>query len=167
MMPHTAPELLPAALAQRFDLLAADATEYALFLTDTDGRLLCWNVGAERLFGYRTDEIIGQHFSRFFSPEDVISGQPEHELKTAREGGQAEGIRWQVRKDGTRLWCKANVTALYNEAKQINAFARVMHDLTDTEERAAVEKRADGLAEANRSIRADAEDRGRHPSPVS
>ncbi len=148
--PHDSTDLTPETLARRFDLLAADAVEYALFMMDPDGRLVCWNLGAERLFGYRTDEIIGRHFSRFFSPEDVVSGQPEYELKTAREGGHADGIRWQVRKDGSRFWCRANVTALYNEAKQVHAFARVMHDLTDTQSREAVERRADGLAEANR-----------------
>ncbi len=141
---------LPAAMAQRFDLLSADTTEYALYLVDPNGRLMCWNLGAERLFGYRTDEAVGQHFSRFFSPEDVIAGQPEYELRAAREGGHADSLRWQVRKDGSRFWCKATVTALYNEAKQVTAFARVMHDLTDTQAQEAVARRADDLAEANR-----------------
>ena len=150
MNPHDATNVPPDFLAQRFDLLAADATEYALFMTDPDGRLVCWNLGAERLFGYRTDEVVGHHFSRFFSPEDVINGQPEYELRTAREGGHADSIRWQLRKDGSRFWCKAHVTALYNEAKQVHGFARVMHDLTDAEECEAVRKRADGLAAANR-----------------
>jgi PAS domain S-box-containing protein len=150
MNTHDASTAPPEALAQRFDLLAADATEYALFMTDTAGHVLCWNLGAERLFGYRADEVVGQHFSRFFSPEDVISGQPEHELKTAGDSGHAHGVRWQLRKDGSRFWCTANVTALYNETKQIHAFARVMHDLTDTQAREAETKRADGLAEANR-----------------
>ena len=137
-------------LAERFDLLAAGATEYALFVVDPGGKLVCWNLGAERLFGYRTDEVIGQHFSRFFSPEDIRSGQPEHELKTAQDVGHADGARWQLRKDGSRFWCKANVTALYNETKQVHAFARVMHDLTATQAREAETVRADGLAEANR-----------------
>src|SRR5436305_795309 len=135
-------------LARRFDLLAAGATEYALFVIDPNGKLVCWNLGAERLFGYRTDEAIGRHFSRFFSPEDVISGQPEHELKTARADGKADALRWQVRMDGSRFWCQATLTALYNEKKQIHAFARVMHDLTADQECEAEKKRADDLAEA-------------------
>src|SRR5215211_5837888 len=85
-------------LAERFDLLAADAKEYAVFLLEEDGRLICWNPGAERLFGYRADEVVGQHFSRFFSPEDVRSGRPEHELKTALAEGRCDGVAWQVRK---------------------------------------------------------------------
>ena len=63
--------LSPQQIEERFDLLAADAKEYAIFLLGQDGRLICWNPGAERLFGYQSSEIIGQHFSRFFSPEDI------------------------------------------------------------------------------------------------
>ena len=150
MNPHDAPPAPHDALARRFDLLAADATEYALFLTDPAGLLVCWNLGAERLFGYRTDEVVGQHFSRFFATEDVITGQPEYELRCARDTGHADSVRWQVRKDGSRFWCKATVTALYNETWQIHAFARVMHDLTEDRAREAEHKRAESLAEANR-----------------
>ena len=114
------------------------------------GDLLCWNAGAERLFGYQSDEIIGQHFSRFFSPEDILTGQPEHELKTALADGRADSDCWQVRKDGTRFWCRATVTPLLDENKQARSFARVMHDLTESEAVQAQRKRADGLAEANR-----------------
>src|SRR4051812_1095861 len=91
-------------LEQRFDLLATDAKEYAVFVIDPAGVLLCWNPGAERLFGYRPAEALGKHFSLFFSPEDIRSGQPEYELKTAA-AGHCSGDRWQLRKDGTRFWC--------------------------------------------------------------
>ncbi|MCE9562145.1 MAG: response regulator [Planctomycetes bacterium] len=138
-------------IGERFDLLATDAKEYAIFLADPDGNLLCWNPGAERLFGYRADEIIGQHFSRFFSPEDVCSGQPEHELKVAADQGRSDSVRWQVRKDGTRFWCQSVVTPLLNEKKQARSFARVMHDLTESQATEAQRRRADGLAEANRN----------------
>jgi len=138
-------------MGKRFDLLATDVKEYALFLVDPAGTLLCWNPGAERLFGYRSDEIIGQHFSRFFSPEDTVTGQPEHELAAASTGGRAVSNCWQVRKDGTRFWCQAVVTPLFDEKKQARSFARVMHDLTESEAVQAQRKRADGLAEANRS----------------
>ena len=135
----------------RFDLLATDAKEYALFLVTLDGRLLCWNAGAEHLFGYQTNEIIGQHFSRFFAPEDIVGGQPEHELKSALAEGRAESNCWQVRKDGSRFWCQAIVTPLLGEDKQTRSFARVIHDLTESQSERAQRKRADGLAEANRS----------------
>src|SRR3954468_17177787 len=88
--------LSPRELEERFDLLVADAREYAVFIVDPGGKLLCWNPGAERLFGYRTDEVMGQHFSRLFAPEDVRSGQPEHELKAALADGHAEAVRWQL-----------------------------------------------------------------------
>ncbi len=143
--------LSPQQLAERFDLLAADAKEYAIFLLGQEGRLICWNPGAERLFGYQSSEIIGQHFSRLFSPEDIRNGQPEHELKTALAEGRADSVRWQVRKDGTRFWCRATVTPLRDERKQVQSFARVMHDLTDSQAQDAQKKRADDLAEANRS----------------
>jgi len=138
-------------MGERFDLLATDAKEYAVFLVGLDGDLLCWNTGAERIFGYQSHEIMGQHFSRFFSPEDVVTGQPEHELTTALAEGRAVSNCWQVRKDGSRFWCQAVVTPLLDENKQTRSFARVMHDLTESEAVEAQRKRADGLAEANRS----------------
>ena len=137
-------------LDERFDLLAADATEYAIFLIEQDGRLICWNPGAERLFGYQSSEILGQHFSRFFSPEDIRNGQPEHELKTALAEGRFDSVRWQLRKDGSRFWCRSTLTPLQDEHKQLRSFARVMHDLTDTQSQEAQKKRADDLATTNR-----------------
>ena len=138
-------------LDERFDLLAADAREYAIFLVGQDGSIRCWNPGAERLFGYSSPEIIGQHFSRLFSPEDIRSGQPEHELKAALDAGHAVSMRWQLRKDGARFWCQAITTPLFDENKQARSFARVTHDLTEGQAQEAQRKRADDLAEANRS----------------
>ncbi len=138
-------------LGERFDLLATDAKEYAVFLVDLGGHVICWNPGAERLFGYLSNEIAGHHFSCFFTPEDIRSGEPEHELKTALAEGRAHNNCWQLRKDGTRFWCHATVTPLLNEHKQARSFARVMHDLTESDATQDQRKRADGLAEANRS----------------
>jgi PAS domain S-box-containing protein len=143
--------LSPKEVGQRFDLLVADVREYSIFLMDLDGRVRCWNPGAERLLGYASPQIVGHHFSRLFSPEDVRSGQPEHELKIARETGHAESVRWQVRKDNTRFWCRITTTPLLDENKQVRSFARVMHDLTEGQAQEAQKKRADDLAEANRS----------------
>jgi PAS domain S-box-containing protein len=138
-------------LAERFDLLAQDAREYAIFLLSPEGRLICWNPGAERLFGYQSSEVIGQHFSRFFTPEAICNGQPEHELKTAFADGRVDSVCWQIRKDGTRFWCRATLTPLRNEHKQVQSFTRVMHDLTDGQAQEAQKKRADDLAAANRN----------------
>ncbi len=138
-------------LEERFDRLATDAMEYAVFLIDLKGHLMCWNAGAERTFGYHSHEIMGQHYSRFFSQEDILTGQPEHELKTALAEGRADSTCWQVRKDGSRFWCGATLTPLLDEKKQTRSFVRVMHDLTESEAVLAQRTRADGLAEANRN----------------
>ena len=150
-MPDDSNRLSSEEMGERFDLLASDAKEYALFTIGLEGNLLCWNAGAERLFGFQSHEIIGRHFSRFFTPEDNLTGQPEHELQTALADGRADSVCWQVRKDGTRFWCRATVTPLLDESKQARSFARVMHDLTESEAMVAQRKRADGLADANRS----------------
>lgn len=138
-------------LGERFELLVAGVREYAIILIAREGDVRCWNPGAERLFGYSSPEIIGQHFSRLFSPEDVRSGQPEHELNLALDTGHAESARWQIRKDGSRFWCQATTTPLFDENKQVRSFARVTHDLTEGQAQAAQKKRADDLADANRS----------------
>jgi PAS domain S-box-containing protein len=136
---------------ERFDLLASDAKEYAVVLIDLDGRLLCWNSGAAHAFGYQSNEIMGQHFSRFFTSDDVLTGRPEPELQSALRDGRVTGNCWQVRKDGTRFWCHVVVTPLFDENKQARSFARVTHDLTEIDAVDAQRRRADRLAEANRS----------------
>ncbi len=138
-------------LGERFDLLATGAKEYSLFLVDHGGHVLCWNAGAERMLGYPSHEIIGQHFSRFFSPDDLLTGLPEHELQNALLDGRSDSACWQVRKDGTRFWCRTTVTALQDRSKQSRSFAKVIHDLTESDAMRDQRKRADGLAEANRS----------------
>ena len=138
-------------MGERFDLLATDAKEYALFLMGLDGKILCWNAGAEQTFGYASNEIVGQHFSRFFSSEETFTGAPEHELKTALADGRTVSNCWQVRKDGTRFWCQAVVTPLFDEHKQARSFVRVTHDLTESDAVQTQRKRADGLADANRN----------------
>src|SRR5438552_11467920 len=83
---------------ERFDLLVADVREYAVIVVAPAGTIMCWNPGAERLLGYQSNEVVGQHFSRFFTAEDIRSGQPEHELKASLANGQTDSVRWQVRK---------------------------------------------------------------------
>lgn len=143
--------LSPQELEERFDLLADTAHEYAIFLVDPDGRIICWNPGASRLFGYQSDEVVGQHFSLFFSPEGIQSGQPEQELQTARATGRCDNVRWQCRKDGSRFSCGVTLTPLFDENQHLRSFARVMHDLTDGQVHEGQKKRADDLATANRS----------------
>ncbi len=138
-------------LEERFELLAENAREYAIFLLDPDGRILCWNPGAARLFGYQSPEVVGRHFSQFFCEEDIRSGQPDHELTKARSDGRAYSTRWHLRKDGARFWCSCTTSPLFDENKHVRSFARVMHDLTDAQALEGQKKRADDLAEANHS----------------
>src|SRR5258705_5369148 len=135
----------------RFDLLIADVREYAIFVVALDGTIMSWNPGAERLLGYQSTEVVGQHFSRFFLEEDIVSGQPELELWASRIDGQSDSVCWQVRKDGSRFWCASTITPLFDENKRLSSFARVMHDLTDGDAQAAQKKRSDDLVKSNRS----------------
>src|ERR1700681_3712949 len=94
------------------------------------GHVLTWNAGAERFKGYRADEIIGQHFSRFYPPEALARGIPAHELKVAAEVGACEDEGWRVRKDGTLFWANVVITAVRNAHGELLGFAKVTSDLT-------------------------------------
>src|SRR5215207_6778631 len=94
---------------ERFRRLVEAAKDYAIFMTDADGRVTTWNEGAERLFGYGEGEILGEDGSVLFTPEDRRSGAPERELEKARTEGRAEDKRWHMRKDGSRFWASGFV----------------------------------------------------------
>src|SRR5882724_4741354 len=89
---------------QRFRLLVESIRDYAIFMLDPDGVVLTWNTGAERFKGYRADEIVGSHFSRFYPPEALARGLPAHELEMAARLGSFEDEGWRVRKDGSLFW---------------------------------------------------------------
>src|SRR5437870_4139167 len=88
----------------RFRLLVEATKDYAIFMLDPDGHIVTWNPGAERIKGYQAEEILGQNFSRFFTPEDVQQGKPESDLQQAAAEGRHEDEGWRVRKDGSRFW---------------------------------------------------------------
>ena len=100
---------------ERFRLLVESVKDYAIFMLDPDGRVATWNAGAERIKGYRAEEIIGQHFSRFYPVEDVRAGKCELELRGASRDGRFEDEGWRVRKDGTRFWANVVITALRDQ----------------------------------------------------
>src|SRR5262245_23592017 len=106
-------------------------TDYAIFFLDPQGRVAAWNAGAERILGYRESEAVGEPFSRFFTPADIQSGQPEKELQTAARTGRANDDRWLVHRDGTRLWCSGVTTALRDEAGRLRGFAKVVRDISE------------------------------------
>jgi PAS domain S-box-containing protein len=115
---------------ERFRLLVESVRDYAIFMLDPDGHVLTWNAGAERFKGYRADEIIGQHFSRFYPSEALTSGLPDHELKVARQTGVFEDEGWRVRKDGTLFWANVVITAMRDARGELMGFAKVTRDLT-------------------------------------
>ncbi|MGE5641035.1 MAG: PAS domain S-box protein [Clostridia bacterium] len=115
---------------ERFRLLVEGVVDYAVYMLAPDGIVTSWNAGAERMKGYRRDEIIGRHYSNFFIPEEVAEGKPWEELATARREGRAEVEGWRVRKDGTRFWARIVVTALRDARGTLRGFAKVTQDLT-------------------------------------
>src|SRR5262245_35001804 len=114
----------------RFQLLVESVREYAIFMLDPQGRVKTWNPGAERFKGYRAEEIIGQHFSRFYPPEALARNLPAHELAMATKVGSHEDEGWRVRKDGTRFWANVVITALRDHDGKLIGFAKVTRDLT-------------------------------------
>ena len=108
-----------------------DLKDYAIFMTDAEGRVISWNLGAERILGYGEAEIQGQTASRFFTPEDLERGEDQKELATAAGEGRAEDERWHVRKDGTRFWASGVVTPVRDEAGALLGFIKVMRDMTE------------------------------------
>ena len=123
---------------RRFRLLVESVTDYAVFTLDPTGVVVQWNAGAERLKGYSRDEIVGQHFSRFYTQEDQQDGLPGRLLSQARAAGKAEAEGWRVRKDGSRFWALVVIHAIHDEDGQLVGFAKVTRDLT--ERRAAEEQ---------------------------
>lgn len=116
---------------ERFRLLVGSVKDYAIFNLDPQGHVETWNLGAERINGYRPDEIIGQHFSQFYLPEDIAAGKPGRELALAIAEGQYEEEGLRVRRDGTRYWAHVIVTALRDETGALRGFAKVTRDVSE------------------------------------
>ncbi|MGN6377073.1 MAG: PAS domain-containing protein, partial [Sphingomonas sp.] len=121
--------------AETFQLLVDAVTDYALYMLDPEGRIVTWNAGAERLKGYSAEEIIGEHFSRFFTQEDLRAGLPARALATAAREGRFEAEGWRVRKDGTRFWANAILDPIRDDAGQLIGFAKITRDITERRER--------------------------------
>jgi formate hydrogenlyase transcriptional activator len=116
---------------ERFRLLVEGAKDYAIFMLDPEGRVATWNIGAQRIKGYRAEEIVGQHFSKFYPQEMVERGKPEHELEVAAAEGRFEDEGWRIRKDGSRFWANVIITALRGPDGQLLGFSKVTRDFTD------------------------------------
>lgn len=148
-------------LSNQFQLLVETVRDYAIFLLDTEGNIRTWNAGAERIKGWTAAEIIGQHFSRFYTEEDVQARKPQHKLEIAAEEGRAEDEGWRVRKDGSRFWANVILTALRDEGGRLVGFAKVTRDFTERMEaqealRREIEEKNHAqkkLADSERSLR--------------
>ncbi len=131
---------------QTFQLLVDSIQNYAVFMLDPDGRVASWNAGAERIKGYRANEILGANFSTFYPPEEAAQGKPRWELEMAERDGRHEDEGWRVRKDGTRFWANAVISAMRDAHGILIGFAKVTRDLT---ERRRVEQ---ALAQSNQEL---------------
>lgn len=154
-----------------FRLLVENVSDYAIYGLSPEGRVTSWNIGAERIKGYRAEEIIGRHFSVFYSPEDMRRGLPEKVLREAASKGRYEGEGWRIRKDGSRFWAHVVVTPLFDRARNLRGFAKVTRDLTEQREKdeamqqvqadleAHVAERTAELQRTNESLRAQIAER--------
>jgi PAS domain S-box-containing protein len=141
----------------------SEVRDYAIFMLDPNGIILTWNAGAERLKGYQAREIIGHHFSKFYSEEDVRNRKPQKELETALAEGRLEDEGWRFRKDGSRFWANVVITTIYDEKHCHLGFAKVTRDLTErkaNEESLRAELLERQQSEVDlRALRADLENR--------
>src|SRR5581483_11584482 len=119
---------------RRFRLLVEGVTEYAIFMLDTAGNVVNWNPGAQRIKGYSREEIVGQHFSRFYTEEDRTDRMPWKALETATSTGKFEIEGWRVRKDGSRFWAGVVINAIRDARGEVVGFAKVTRDLTERRE---------------------------------
>ena len=136
---------------ERFKVLVEGVKDYAILMLDPAGTIVSWNSGAERIKGYRAEEIIGRHFSVFYTPEAVARAHPEHELAVARREGRFEEEGWRVRKDGSHFWASVVITALFDEDGDLLGFGKVTRDMTERRAVQEAERAARSAAErANR-----------------
>jgi PAS domain S-box-containing protein len=131
---------------ERFRLLVEGVADYAIFMLDERGLISTWNAGAERIKGYRAEDIIGQHFSRFYTAADIAAGLPVHALRAAAADGRFVAEGWRIRKDGSAFWAHVTITALRDSERRLLGFAKVTRDMTER-------RRMEALEEASRQTR--------------
>lgn len=116
---------------ERFRLVVQEVRDYAIMMLGPEGNVLSWNLGAQRITGYKYDEIMGKHFSVFYEASDIAAGKPGQELKLALADGRFEDEGWRLRKDGSRFWANVVVTALHDETGGLKGFSKVARDFTE------------------------------------
>lgn len=136
---------------RQFRLLVQNVTDYAIYMLDAEGHIATWNPGGERIKGYRPEEIIGQHFSRFYTEEDRATGEPVRALATARAEGRYEKEGWRVRKDGTRFWASVVIDPVRDEDGRLIGYAKITRDISERRQQAqALEVAQQSLLQAHR-----------------
>src|ERR1700748_2506895 len=117
--------------AARYRILVEAVTDYAIYMLDPSGIVSSWNAGAQRFKGYTPDEIIGQHFSRFYTEEDRAHGLPARALEISAREGKFEAEGWRIRKDGTRFWAHVVIDPIRDASGELTGYAKVTRDLTE------------------------------------
>ncbi|WP_448724071.1 PAS domain S-box protein [Pseudomonas farris] len=136
---------------QQFRLLVQSVSDYAIYMLAPDGRLTNWNLGAQRIKGYRPEEVIGQHFSMFYTPEDREAGEPQRALEIATREGRFENKAWRMRKDGTRYFAHVVVDPIWGETGTLLGFAKITRDITEvTQAQQALEQTREALFQAQK-----------------
>ena len=136
---------------QQFRLLVQSVTDYAIYMLAPDGRVTNWNLGAQRIKGYLPEEVIGQHFSMFYTPEDREAGEPQRALDIAIREGRFENKAWRVRKDGTRFLAHVVVDPIWGDTGTLLGFAKITRDITEaTQAQQVLEKTREALFQAQK-----------------
>ena len=137
--------------SERFRLFVANVVDYAIYTLSPEGIVTTWNAGAQRFKGYVADEIIGQHFSRFYTDEDRATGLPMRALATAANEGRFEAEGWRVRKDGTRFWAHVVIDRIRDEQGELIGFAKITRDITERRDAAkALEQAREALFQSQK-----------------
>jgi PAS domain S-box-containing protein len=140
---------------EKLRLLIRGVKDYAILMLDTEGRITTWSEAAERIKGYRAEDIIGQHFSRFYTPEDVANDKPAMELKIAAAEGRFEEEGWRVKKDGSLFWANVVITPLRDKIGRLRGFGKVTRDITERKRSGEeLERQRNELAGSNAELRA-------------
>jgi PAS domain S-box-containing protein len=138
-----------------FRLMVESVTDCAIVMLDSEGRVVSWNTGAERIKGYRAEEIVGQHFSRFYPAQDIERGAPQRDLDSAAVEGRFEVEGWRVRKDGSMFWANVVFTAIRDPAGNARGFAKLTRDLTERRQVEETLTKAKGAAEKANLAKSD------------
>jgi PAS domain S-box-containing protein len=142
----------------RYELLIDAVKDYAIFMLDPTGRVASWNSGAHKIKGYTPEEVIGRHFSIFYTPEDIAADKPGRELALATAEGRAEDQGWRVRRDGSRFWADVTITAIHDSSGTLLGFAKITRDMTERMRLAELEH-ADEVSTQMQTAREDEQKR--------